>query len=753
MRQFSLLLSALIICVSTGWLHGQILSETLRTGSLPAGWSQTSVTFETTAGGYANFTMPSAILTSPVIDLTGYTNVTLSYSVAKFGSGGDGPLTIEVSNDGGATWTAQTFNSSIPTNSTYINDGPTAITATGNNVRIRFIRTSSPSQKRLRDVVLNGTIPGSCDITSISIDPLSISTCDDNDTPLSSGDDFFTANVTVNYENPPAMGTLDLSGDNIGGLSSVGVGLIGTTSYTFVGVQFAADGGAIAISAAFSDDGDCALSNPNAGTAPPSCSVVPNCALPFFSEYVEGSGNNKCLEIYNPTASAIDLAAGGYQIIMYFNGSSSIGLTLNLTGVIQPGDVYVVCNTGSSADFTAQADQLGGGGWFNGNDAVVLRNTNGVLDVIGQIGMPFPPTNWSNSGVSTSEQTLRRYSYIQKGDNNSSDTFDPSLEWQAYPQNTIWGLGYHASACQPSLPGGWNPFNVGCPTGTITHNAGQWTLTSDCYEDLSSGRDDVTLAFQELCGDGEIITRICGITGLGYAGLTFRETATAGSKYIALTVQNSQNARWHIRSVTGVATQFQQKPRGGRNWLRVTRTGSTFKGYLSYDGTNWALLFQSTLPMAECMLVGLVTESNVDGTTTTANFCNVTLNNPNNLARPFDNGPVQMNEQLSHQDDTDGLALPEGTELFDSNEDGGELSIRPNPVVNELEVVLPDHLQPGALLHLVDLNGKKLFSERIGEGANLMRLNLAQLNLSAGVYLLHIQDGATVLTKRFVKVN
>ncbi len=313
-------------------------------------------------------------------------------------------------------------------------------------------------------------------------------------------------------------------------------------------------------------------------------------------------------------------------------------------------------------------------------------------------------------------------------------------------------MGYHATACQPSLPSGWNPFNTGCPTGTVSHNAGQWTLTSNCYEDMSSGRDDVTLAFQELCGDGEIITRICGITGLGYAGLTFRESASANSKFVALTIQNSQIARWNIRSATGGVVQSQFKLRGGRNWLRVARTGTAFRGYLSHDGINWQLLFASSVPMGECMLVGLVTESNVDGATTTTNFCNVSLIDPTFLVRPFDNSPAQMNEQLSHQGDN-GLELPEGTALFDSNEDGGELSIRPNPVVNELEVMLPGTLQPGALLHIVDLNGKKLFSERIGEGANLMRMNLAQLNLSAGVYLLHIQDGATVLTKRFVKVN
>jgi hypothetical protein len=36
----------------------------------------------------------------------------------------------------------------------------------------------------------------------------------------------------------------------------------------------------------------------------------------FFSEYVEGSSNNKALEIFNGTGSPVDLAAGGYKVQM-----------------------------------------------------------------------------------------------------------------------------------------------------------------------------------------------------------------------------------------------------------------------------------------------------------------------------------------------------------------------------------------------------------------------------------------------------
>ena len=56
----------------------------------------------------------------------------------------------------------------------------------------------------------------------------------------------------------------------------------------------------------------------------------------FISEVIEGSSNNKAIEIYNGTGAPIDLAAAGYSIQMVFNGSATAGLTINLTGVIAP---------------------------------------------------------------------------------------------------------------------------------------------------------------------------------------------------------------------------------------------------------------------------------------------------------------------------------------------------------------------------------------------------------------------------------
>jgi len=166
----------------------------------------------------------------------------------------------------------------------------------------------------------------------------------------------------------------------------------------------------------------------------------------FFSEYIEGTSNNKALEIYNGTGAAINLTAGGYNVQMYFNGSASPGLTINLTGTVADGDVFVLAHSSASPSILAQADQTNGAGWYNGDDAVVLRKGTTVIDVIGQIGFD-PGTEWGSGLISTADNTLRRKDTICAGDPNGSDAFDPSLEWEGFATDTFGGLGAHYVNC------------------------------------------------------------------------------------------------------------------------------------------------------------------------------------------------------------------------------------------------------------------------------------------------------------------
>jgi hypothetical protein len=85
------------------------------------------------------------------------------------------------------------------------------------------------------------------------------------------------------------------------------------------------------------------------------------CAGLFVSEYLEGSSNNKALEIYNGTGAAVHLAAEGYRVEFYFNGSAAAGTIIPLTGAVASGDVYVLAGNDAAAP-GAHPVAAGGGG-------------------------------------------------------------------------------------------------------------------------------------------------------------------------------------------------------------------------------------------------------------------------------------------------------------------------------------------------------------------------------------------------------
>lgn len=193
----------------------------------------------------------------------------------------------------------------------------------------------------------------------------------------------------------------------------------------------------------------------------------------FFSEYIEGTSNNKALEIYNGTGTAINLSANGYNVQMYFNGSASAGLTINLSGTVASGDVFVLAHSSAAATILAQADQTNGAGWYNGDDAVVLRKGTLILDVIGQIGFD-PGTEWGTGLVSTADNTLRRQPGICAGDSNGADGFVPADEWLGFATDTFDGLSEHTTACSSTIT---NPTGTGAAQPSLVQSGDTSLLT------------------------------------------------------------------------------------------------------------------------------------------------------------------------------------------------------------------------------------------------------------------------------------
>jgi hypothetical protein len=234
-------------------------------------------------------------------------------------------------------------------------------------------------------------------------------------------------------------------------------------------------------------------------------SAFSQCNDLFISEYVEGSGNNKALEIYNPTNEAINL--GDYRIIRWANGAISppddgiMPLPANLT--IAAKDVIVIAlnltdpnGTGQTAPIAIalqeKADTLLSNGCgtepgnirtfcFNGDDALSLeKNVGGTwtrVDIFACIGeqptnsqgTASPTAGWTDLspfssmpvGYTTAadgpyffrywtqDKTLIRKSSVNNGvtTNPQPQSFNASVQWDSLATDMFDSLGFHNCVC------------------------------------------------------------------------------------------------------------------------------------------------------------------------------------------------------------------------------------------------------------------------------------------------------------------
>ncbi len=159
----------------------------------------------------------------------------------------------------------------------------------------------------------------------------------------------------------------------------------------------------------------------------------------FFSEYVEGTGTNKALELFNAGGGMADLSV--CQIRRYTNGSSTPSAMFTLSGTLAGGAVHVVCG---GIDMAAACDEMSGVINHNGDDAYDLFCAGMVVDTFGQIGVD-PGDAWMGGGLGTQDFVLTRICSTTTGDTNGSDAFDPSTEWTGTAWSTaaasLTGLG------------------------------------------------------------------------------------------------------------------------------------------------------------------------------------------------------------------------------------------------------------------------------------------------------------------------
>ncbi len=149
----------------------------------------------------------------------------------------------------------------------------------------------------------------------------------------------------------------------------------------------------------------------------------------MFSKYIDAKGNNKGIEIYNPTNDAINLA--DYYIAILPNGAYVAEVSIELTGSLASKETYVMMNTGASEALKLKADLLSNDLFFDGNDVIQLRKAvnHTYIDTLNDIG---------ETSIFMNEEIFIRKSSITHG--NRDYVF---LDWEGYIPEFIEPIGTH----------------------------------------------------------------------------------------------------------------------------------------------------------------------------------------------------------------------------------------------------------------------------------------------------------------------
>ena len=174
---------------------------------------------------------------------------------------------------------------------------------------------------------------------------------------------------------------------------------------------------------------DVKVASSNGGTVDPE--PTPSGTELYISEYVEGSGNNKYLELYNPTDETIDLSQ--YALDLNTNGGTNWSNDgtgyknyTELSGTLAPKAV-IVYKHAEAAIYDGEATECGAVN-FNGNDPVGLFKNGVLIDIIG--------TFQGGSADFAKDVTLRRKSTVA----GPSTTYNVD-EWEQLSKDDVSGLG------------------------------------------------------------------------------------------------------------------------------------------------------------------------------------------------------------------------------------------------------------------------------------------------------------------------
>ncbi|HMQ48504.1 MAG TPA: lamin tail domain-containing protein [Saprospiraceae bacterium] len=687
---------------------------------------------------------------SPIINIAGAPSVDISVDITESDSHEETDFVDVYYIVDGVPMLITNFNGLGNASHTLIDDFTSAtVTASGIsgiNLVIQICVKNNADAERIRiDNVKASEGQASCNISSVEIS--NVSSCNDNGTeePL---DDSFTFDITVNYANAPG-GDLVIFDQNDNLLLLAPQGTYGPNSYTFSNVLLNADGQSFTFTASFAAlEGDCEKAFQTPAVAP--CSL-PGCTLVINEiDYDQPSTDNaEFVEIYNPCTEPMNLDR--YDLVFINGSNNSIYLTVNLPNVmLAPGDYFVVCaNAANTPNCDLQVSPSTNLIQNGDPDAVALLFGNSIADALSYEGSVPGYVEGSGSGLFDSAAPGIGIGRLPDGADTDQNNVDFVQQCITPGAPNSGGNEY----C--SLPDGFDVCEIGCDglvTAEFDANADVFEVSSTCYN-YQANYDRITVVGTNVCGNGEISAKIASVLpSNGFAGITIRENDTPGSRMFSVIRHPNGQKYVTYRNNPNAAYSFFWFPIWTiyTDYVRITREGNLFKAYVSYTGApgTWQLIFAQYINMQGCAKYGLQVSSFANGAITVAEFSEVNV--------------IGSNPGLAIDNSGDQAAAPAGGAEFVSGDtpnlpatpvtvERADFTVYPNPAVDQLHVTFDAFAAEEALVKISNLEGKELFAAKYEVAGNTITLELADLKLAAGLYVVTVTSGEEVFTTRFVK--
>jgi uncharacterized repeat protein (TIGR03806 family) len=183
-----------------------------------------------------------------------------------------------------------------------------------------------------------------------------------------------------------------------------------------------------------------------------------------------------------------------------------------------------------------------------------------------------------------------------------------------------------------ALPRGWLDSDIG-----DVGQPGESSFLNGRFNLLASGGDIWGYAdafhfdYRALNGDGQIIAHVASMQYTdpwAKAGVMIRENVSPDSKDIFMAVSGQGGSTLQWRPITGDRTSgsVDGPPAKLPYWVKLTRAGNIFTGYVSSDGVNWQKVGSATVPMNKNLLIGLAVTSHNNAALNSTLFEHVSFN-------------------------------------------------------------------------------------------------------------------------------